>query len=91
MAARANYLSADRPDIQYAVKEICRRMASPVQETGRSWSGLDGASKVRRGAFGSTSGKKVEKLHPDSVTAIGPETDAQATAPAAESSCWGDT
>ena len=30
MAARANYLSADRPDIQYAVKEICRRMAKPV-------------------------------------------------------------
>ena len=31
MAARANYLSADRPDIQYAVKEICRRMAKPVE------------------------------------------------------------
>ena len=26
VAARANYLSADRPDIQYSVKEICRRM-----------------------------------------------------------------
>ena len=24
VAARANYLAADRPDIQYAVKEICR-------------------------------------------------------------------
>ena len=31
IAARANYLSADRPDIQYAVKEICRRMAKPVK------------------------------------------------------------
>ena len=31
VAARANYLQADRPDIQYAVKEICRRMAKPVQ------------------------------------------------------------
>ena len=30
IAARANYLAADRPDIQYAVKEICRRMAKPV-------------------------------------------------------------
>ena len=30
VAARANYLQADRPDIQYAVKEICRRMAKPV-------------------------------------------------------------
>ena len=31
VAARANYLSADRPDIQYAVKEICRRMSKPVE------------------------------------------------------------
>ena len=30
VAARANYLAADRPDIQYSVKEICRRMARPV-------------------------------------------------------------
>jgi len=29
VAARLNYLAADRPDIQYAVKEICRGMASP--------------------------------------------------------------
>ena len=28
-AARANYLAADRTDIQYAVKECCRGMASP--------------------------------------------------------------
>ena len=31
VAARANYLSGDRPDIQYAVKEICRRMSKPVR------------------------------------------------------------
>ena len=30
VAARSNYLAADRPDIQYSVKEICRRMAKPV-------------------------------------------------------------
>ena len=29
VAARGNYLSADRPDIQYAAKEICRWMAKP--------------------------------------------------------------
>ena len=29
IAARANYLSADRPDIMYAVKELCRGMAKP--------------------------------------------------------------
>ena len=30
VAASDYYLAADRPDIQYAVKEICRRMAKPV-------------------------------------------------------------
>ena len=30
VAARANYLAADRPDVQYSVKEICRNMAKPV-------------------------------------------------------------
>ena len=30
VVARANYLVADRPDIQYAAKEICRRMAQSV-------------------------------------------------------------
>jgi hypothetical protein len=30
IAARANYLAADRPDIQYAVKEICKKMSNPV-------------------------------------------------------------
>ena len=29
LAVRANYLSLDRVDIQYATKEICRDMASP--------------------------------------------------------------
>ena len=28
-AARANYLSADRPDILFAAKEACRFMAKP--------------------------------------------------------------
>ena len=30
IAARANYHSADRPDIMYAVKELCRGMARPT-------------------------------------------------------------
>ena len=30
LAARANYLAADRPDIMYAAKEICRLMANPT-------------------------------------------------------------
>ena len=31
LAARCNFLSADRPDIQYACKEICRRMSEPSE------------------------------------------------------------
>jgi hypothetical protein len=29
LAARANYLALDRPDIQYTVKELCRGMSKP--------------------------------------------------------------
>ena len=31
IAARCNYLSADRPDIQYATKEVARGMANPTE------------------------------------------------------------
>ena len=31
ISARANYLAADRPDIQFAVKEICRGMTRPTK------------------------------------------------------------
>ena len=31
VAARGNYLAADRPDVQYATKEICRWMAKPTE------------------------------------------------------------
>jgi len=31
LAARANYLSADRPDCQFAAKETCRWMAAPTE------------------------------------------------------------
>ena len=31
LAARANYLAQDRPDIQYSVKEVARRMCRPRQ------------------------------------------------------------
>ena len=32
LAARANFLAADRVDIQYAVKEACRRMSRPTRK-----------------------------------------------------------
>ena len=47
VAARANYLQADRPDIQYAVKEICRRMAKPVES---DWRKLVRLARYLRGA-----------------------------------------
>ena len=31
LAARGNYLGADRPDIQFAVKEACRDMSDPTK------------------------------------------------------------
>jgi hypothetical protein len=37
LTARANYLAQDRADIQFAVKELCRRMSSP---TVGSWKSL---------------------------------------------------
>ncbi len=36
-AARANYLSADRIDVQFAAKEVCRWMANPSEQ---SWAAL---------------------------------------------------
>ena len=39
LAARANYLSMDRPDLGFAAKECCRKMAEP--------STLDWAALVR--------------------------------------------
>ena len=51
-------MAADRPDIQYAVKEVCRRrMAKPVQS---DWSKLVRLAmylKERQGWFRSTVGK----------------------------------
>ena len=31
LAARANYLAQDRPDLQFAAKEVCRFMSSPTE------------------------------------------------------------
>ena len=34
-AARCNYVGLDRPDLQFAVKEVCRDMSSPTQGSKR--------------------------------------------------------
>ena len=72
VAARANYLSGDRPDIQYSVKEICRRMAKPVKG---DWDKLIRLVRYLRGGgpcvSKPTSGKeKVVNLW-DTATVIG--------------------
>ncbi len=46
VVARANYISQDRPDIQYATKELCRRMAGP---TAADWNSLKRLSRYLRG------------------------------------------
>ena len=46
IAARANYLAADRPDIMYAVKEICRWMAKP---TVGGWKSLKRLARYLKG------------------------------------------
>ena len=42
LTARANYLSADRPDLQFSVKELCRDMSRPKQS---SWNRLKRVAK----------------------------------------------
>ena len=32
VVARANYLAADRPDLMYATKEVCRGVAKPTKQ-----------------------------------------------------------
>ena len=47
VAARSNYLAADRLDIQYAVKEVCRRMAKPVSS---NWKKLVRLARYLKGS-----------------------------------------
>jgi len=46
VVARANYLAHDRPDIQYAVKELCRKMSRPTR---RDWHKLKKVCRYLRG------------------------------------------
>ena len=47
VAARANYLAGDRPDIQYSVEEFCGRMATPASG---DWQKLIRLGRYLRGA-----------------------------------------
>ena len=46
ITARGNYVAQDRPDIQYAVKELCRRMSDPDEA---SWDKLVRLGRYLRG------------------------------------------
>ena len=47
LAARVNYLAQDRPDIQFAKKELCREMAKPTM---RGWTKLKRLARYLVGA-----------------------------------------
>ena len=46
VAARANYLALDRPDIQYTVKELCRGMSKPKR---KDWVALERLGRYLHG------------------------------------------
>ena len=46
IGARCNYLQPDRPDIQYAVKEVCRPMSRP---TTQAWQMLKRIGRYLKG------------------------------------------
>ena len=46
IGARCNYLQPDRPDIQYATKEVCRRMCKPIE---KSWEMLKRIGRYLKG------------------------------------------
>ena len=46
LAARCNYLSQDRPDIQYATKEVCRKMSAPDEA---AWGKLKRIARYLKG------------------------------------------
>ena len=46
LSARANYIAVDRADAQYAIKELCREMSSPCEE---SWIKLERVARYLKG------------------------------------------
>ena len=52
VAARANYLAMDRPDIQFAAKEVCRWMSAPTEASAVALGGLaDNSTRMPRLRF----------------------------------------
>jgi hypothetical protein len=62
VAARANYLAADRPDLQHAAKEVCRWMSTPTETALLSL--LRGSAdtwKATRGSYTGTNSRRLLK------------------------------
>ena len=56
LTARANYMSQDRADIQFAVKELCRCMSAPTNDAWTSSRGWPGICPVGPGQSRTTHG-----------------------------------
>ena len=70
LAAWANYLAQDRPDIQYAVKEVARRMSVPTDTRPAQTSGtILGAGLLE--VFCTTAGKASQTRSKSSQTRTG--------------------
>ena len=55
LAATLNYMGSDRSDVQYAAKEVCKKMAKPtrgswkrLKKAGRYWTGVEKVTWVMR-------------------------------------------
>ena len=92
LAARANYLAQDRPDLQFAAKEICRFMAKPIRLSVEAFKRpgryLEGNKKD-----GSTltDGRKTSTVWTFMRTQTMQVACGQGSPPAGESSCSGAT
>ena len=67
LVARGNYLSQDRSDIQYAVKELARRMSDPEEQ--------DWAALKRLGRYLIRNGRYVQKFGYQGEISVWTDTD----------------
>ena len=90
VAARANCLGPDRPDMLYASKEVCRETSSP------SLSGLEKITRIgeflagRPGWYGSTQTKSLRRQSTSMSTTTGAGAGGLESRPAADAPCWVD-
>ena len=61
ITARAKYIAQDRPDVQYAVKELCRRMSDPTEADFGNLRDLDAFSGASLGLFPDSRGRRAQE------------------------------